>query len=82
MDIIEAKEATQNGPVIVETKSGAQYRIYNNQVCARDDDDDGYIYGERVNAAPRSRFKRGRGAENGDTRWFYLKSVKLAILIM
>jgi hypothetical protein len=40
-------------------------------------DDGDYIYGSRTNAAPRTRFRRGRGAEDGDIRWFYLKNLTL-----
>ena len=76
MNLADALEATKNWEAIVETKSGARYSM-NRDVLSYVDDDNDYVYGVRVNASPACRFRRGRGAQNGDIRWFHLKSVKL-----
>jgi hypothetical protein len=71
-----ALEATdKTGNMLVTTKSGAEYIVSRDMVTYYDDG--AYIYGSRTNAAPRNRFRRGRGAENGDIRWFYLKNLTL-----
>ena len=60
--------------ILVETKSGAQYLVAQDTI---DIAEDGFVYGYRVNALPRNRFKRGRGAQNGDIKWFSLHNVKV-----
>jgi len=74
MNKSEAMKATETSyEIIVETKSGAQYIIGRDNLETYDD----FLYGYRINASMSARFKRGRGAQNGDVRWFYLKNVKL-----
>lgn len=63
--------------MIIETKSGARYEVAADTIEAYTQDGDGYVYGTRINAKPNARFKRGRGAQNGDIRWFHMKNVKL-----
>jgi hypothetical protein len=73
MKLAEALEATETGAMIVGTKTGAEYAVYRDTLETFED----FIYGHRTNAEPAARFRRGRGAENGDIRWFYLKNVTL-----
>lgn len=74
-----AMESANLHNVIVETKSGARYMVNYDQIHPDyiDENDDGFVYGTRINASLASRFKRGRGAMDGDVRWFYLKNVKI-----
>jgi len=75
MNLSEAIAALEDDPKGIEvvTKSGAQYSIDRDVLLVGED----FVYGWRTNAAPSNRFKRGRGAENGDVRWFFLKNVNL-----
>ena len=75
MNINEALEATsETRNMIAVTKSGAEYLVNRDIIETAES---GYVYGERMNADPLCRFRRGRGAQNGDIRWFYLKSLTL-----
>ncbi len=77
MKISEALTASDGTGITVETKAGSQYAVDQAVLIDRDRFDDDYVYGWRLNALPTNRFKRGRGAANGDVRWFHLKNVKL-----
>lgn len=75
MKLSQAIAALDDNHITVETKGGAQYRVDADVLTSRDEGD--YVYGFRINAKLSSRFTRGRGAQNGDVRWFDLANVKL-----
>jgi hypothetical protein len=70
--------ADEYGYIEVETRSGARYSVNIEQID--DDDDGGYLLGERLNPVVGSRFKlRGLGSRSSKTfDHFKLKNVRLA----
>ncbi len=78
MRIYEATAAAAaSGNMIVQTRTGCQYRVYADTIENADDPlTRGYVYGERVNAPRLGPFSRGTGG-NGEIRWFNLKNVRL-----
>ncbi len=77
MNTFEAKEATADtGNMIVQTKTGGQYRVYRDTVECYENGGKTYVYGERINA-PRRMGPFNRKAANGTIKWFLLKNVRL-----
>lgn len=79
-EALQALRFNDNEPIIVCSRSGAEYYVSLDVVELSTAEHKFTVYGSRVNAPKRGPFRRG--PKNGSIRWFSLNGVVLAPFVI